>query len=677
MEQLEEREISGVSPEPVGSRRRRRRRRPKWRRALRRVSRSLHLGIILLTIGVIVVIVGVTQAVLIADAGSQLRGSWTTMSRVLDTVSNKTGTELTLADFSRLEAGVNDLADSLSSLRQRVAYVEPVTRLNNEWEVQLTMADAAQALTWSTRDILAGLQPALTYMVAGDNAGTVATQISSGERIVELLSLGRGRFISADSHLTNARSIIDSLPLTELSPGLLLSLGDMEDYYSQIADINALLLEMPDVLSAVLGLDETVSYLILAQNSDELRPSGGYISTYGWMTVRNGRVVDYSYSPTTTTSPFPPGQSFLETFEIPDWWIRYREPIFAAWDGSWYADFPSTAELARSYYDAGANPQSPITGVIAIDIVGFEYIMEALQAVPMPEYGVVVRPDNFRELVYDIRAFGEGEVPHKRFVAAIYEQIFSEWQEIGRDEQTNSDLLGLLLKALQEKHIMVYFADESLNESLSILDWSGVQSPATNSDYLMVADANMGNKSNRSVLRQLTYDVQIRNDDTLQGRVTISYDYPSSLAESDPAVDAEYHGPLDYNTIMQVFVPAQSRLTAFDDLPRDPELVYHDAHTAFVSRVEIPYDEARRFQFTYETPPLIDTVAGYNRYRLLLQKQPGMLSEPASVQITMPPGVTIIDTSPAPAATYSLESLVLDFRLDLTTDEWIEIIYQE
>jgi hypothetical protein len=677
MEQLEEREISGVSPEPVGSRRRRRRRRPKWRRALRRVSRSLHLGIILLTIGVIVVIVGVTQAVLIADAGSQLRGSWTTMSRVLDTVSNKTGTELTLADFSRLEAGVNDLADSLSSLRQRVAYVEPVTRLNNEWEVQLTMADAAQALTWSTRDILAGLQPALTYMVAGDNAGTVATQISSGERIVELLSLGRGRFISADSHLTNARSIIDSLPLTELSPGLLLSLGDMEDYYSQIADINALLLEMPDVLSAVLGLDETVSYLILAQNSDELRPSGGYISTYGWMTVRNGRVVDYSYSPTTTTSPFPPGQSFLETLEIPDWWIRYREPIFAAWDGSWYADFPSTAELARSYYDAGANPQSPITGVIAIDIVGFEYIMEALQAVPMPEYGVVVRPDNFRELVYDIRAFGEGEVPHKRFVAAIYEQIFSEWQEIGRDEQTNSDLLGLLLKALQEKHIMVYFADESLNESLSILDWSGVQSPATNSDYLMVADANMGNKSNRSVLRQLTYDVQIRNDDTLQGRVTISYDYPSSLAESDPAVDAEYHGPLDYNTIMQVFVPAQSRLTAFDDLPRDPELVYHDAHTAFVSRVEIPYDEARRFQFTYETPPLIDTVAGYNRYRLLLQKQPGMLSEPASVQITMPPGVTIIDTSPAPAATYSLESLVLDFRLDLTTDEWIEIIYQE
>src|SRR3712207_7980955 len=39
------------------------------------------------------------------------------------------------------------------------------------------------------------------------------------------------------------------------------------------------------------------SYLVLAQNSDELRPSGGYISTYGWMRVRSGRVIAYDYSP--------------------------------------------------------------------------------------------------------------------------------------------------------------------------------------------------------------------------------------------------------------------------------------------------------------------------------------------------------------------------------------------
>lgn len=110
--------------------------------------------------------------------------------------------------------------------------------------------------------------------------------------------------------------------------------------YGDLADFHRVLLASPDLLTAALGLNETQSYLILAQNNDELRPSGGYLSTYGWMTVRNGRITKYDYQATTTTSPNPPPETLASQVQIPEWWIQYRQPLYAAWDSSWHVDFP-------------------------------------------------------------------------------------------------------------------------------------------------------------------------------------------------------------------------------------------------------------------------------------------------------------------------------------------------
>ena len=45
--------------------------------------------------------------------------------------------------------------------------------------------------------------------------------------------------------------------------------------------------------------------------------------------------------------------------------------------------------------------------------------------------------------------------------------------------------------------------NDALNEAVATLGWGGVQAPGTGYDYVMAADANLGSKSNRSILRQL------------------------------------------------------------------------------------------------------------------------------------------------------------------------------
>ncbi len=653
-------------------RRKRRSLRSKILRRIRKINYKLSIGVILSVIAILVM----GTLLLTVSARNRVEDLQQKLERVIADIGKTPSVELSLDDFERLQASVADLNGSITSAKRLTLFLRPFTFLSADLETYLQSMDAAQELTIAAQEMLTGLEPTFQFLTKSEGSDTVVLQLSSAERSVELLTLGQGRFISARSHLETAQTYIDSLNLAKVSPDLLVTVDHLIKYQSQLHDIGDLLLDSPELLTIALGLEDDQTYLILSQNSDELRPSGGYISTYGWMTVRNGRITDYDYSPTTEDSPNPPPSSMAGQVQVPYWWVSYQEPIYAAWDGSWYVDFPSTAKMAAWYYDNGDNPHAPVNGVIAIDLVGFEYLMQGLESVTVPGYDVTVTPENFREVVYEIRAEGEGELPHKQFIAALYKQILDDWQN------TEADTVAMrraVFRALQEKHVMVYFTGEQmqLNRALEQVGWAGNQEPGIDHDYLAVVDANLGSKSNRSVVRQVTYDVEVLPESILNSRVTVSYDFSARAAEADPAVRPEHYSDINYHSILQVFVPANSTLTDTHNLPFDPDIVQSDTHTDFVSRIRVDYNSSERLQFSYTTPVLVESIGPYRRYELVIQKQPGTLSELVSVQIKLPPGAKVIHTSPEVAASYTLDQPILEFRLELLADEKIEVLYTE
>jgi hypothetical protein len=665
--------VADAGPRP--ERKRRRSGGPRWLRRLRkRFNLRLRLLNLAIMAAVVLVVLGVGALVLSTDAVNRVQDSLNGLNRIVSTLTAREGTELTLNDFNRLQAAVEDARVTIQSAENQVAFLRLPARFNGGIDATLKTLRATHRLASAAEDMLAGLQPTLFFLVDGSGDEAVFSQGSSGERVVELLRLGRTGFTRSAQTLGEVRAIIDSIDPNTIAPDQLLTLESLNSYHAQMVAINDLLIASPDLLTSALGLNEPRNYLILSQNNDELRPSGGYISTYGWLTMRNGRITDYDYQPTTPNSPNPPPREMAAEVMVPNWWLRYSEPIYAAWDGSWYADFPSTAQMALWYYNNGNNPGSPVDGVIGLDIVAFENLLGAIGPVSMPEYAVVVDQASFREVIYDIRARGDGET-HKEFLASLYESIFARWQALSGDPERGQRILGSLLESLREKHIMIYFPDPALHQAIGLLGWTGGQVPAVGTDYLMVADANLGNKSNRSVIRQITYDVQLQADNTVRGRASISYDYPASLAENDPAVDPEFHGPLDYNNLMQLFIPPGSVIEETNGLRSSIQQVNSAANTILVSRVSVPFDTNQRFQFTYTTPPVITPIGGYLRYRLLVQKQPGTLSDQVNVQVSLPPGAQLVSTTPIPDANYNLDQQILEFRLTLTTDQQIEVLY--
>lgn len=667
-----------LSAEPERMRRRRRRRSSTLRKLQKSLRRVRWLNILIVLVAV-TSIVAISVGALIIDSVSRVETNLASLERVLNNVSSRAGTELTLDDFTRISSSVDELTDTLSTTRSRLNIVQPFARLDDSLPTTISIIDAAYQMSRAGQSILRGLQPTLSFLVAGSDDGAVVTQISSGERIVELLRVGRGQFLNAKEHLNTARARIDEINLDAVPPDLLLRFNQMNEYYALLDEIDTILIDSPDILTAALGIGTEQNYLILSQNNDELRPSGGYVSTYGWMTVRNGRVTDYSYSATTRTSPTPPDASLADQYPIPDWWLRFSEPIFAAWDGSWHVDFPSTAEMALWYYNTGDNVNAPVNGAIAVDIVGFEYLLAVIGDVIVPGYDRVVNASNFRDVIYDVRTTGEliGDDIHKEFLTALYQQIFTEWQNASFDSSKNTLVLGALLRGLQEKHIMMYFTDERLQNAIEILGWSGVQSPATDTDYLLVADANLGNKSNRSILRQLTLDVNIQDDGTTQNRATISYDYSARVAEGDPAINPPYTGPVDYNNLIQVFVPQGASLQETTNIALEPTVVENDLNTLFTTRFLVRYDSSARVQFIYDTPQIVEDFGPYRRYQLVVQKQPGTIADPVNVQVTLPPNAVPVSISPEPSASYVLEQPILEFRFDMLTDQQVDIIFRQ
>ncbi len=648
----------------------RRKRRSLIPRRLRRLFKALPWRVILVALVLIIIVPSAAIAVFAADSYARARESLASLERVLTTLNGRSLATLSESDFERLQASVKNLNNTLRRAQEQTTFLRLAVTFSDDLDTLFKVLDATYSMTTAAQNLLEGVRPTITLLARSQQPDALLAQARTEERLIELLRAAQGRFEIAQEQLGAAEQVINSVDQAALSQSLLADYRQVVRYHSLLARTNRILIGLPNLITEAFGVETPKNYLLLSQNNDELRPSGGYISTYGWLRVRQFRIVDYDYAGTSPRSPNPPPNALAETLDVPAWWFKSPHPIMAAWSGSWYADFPSTARMAIWYYEQGENPRSPVDAVLALDLTGFQMLLEALGEVTLPD-GRSVNAANFRRVVYAVRA--ESQLEHKDFLAEIYRQILGEWQSLSAERGVA--LLTAAVNAFEQKHLMLYFADPRLNEVIELLGWTGKQQ-AGNADYLLVADTNMGNKSNSSVSRTLTYSTTIRPDGTLSSRAVLDYDYSARLADSDPAVAPEHYGnQKDYFSLTQLYVPVGSQLGRAVNLQSPVTVDDQPQHTIFATGFVVPFDEQKRFEFNYTVPNGVQPFGLYQRYQLTLQKQAGSRAERANLQITLPVGSRIVSVTPTPSDIFLLDAPIIEFRLTLLTDQQVEIIF--
>lgn len=273
------------------------------------------------------------------------------------------------------------------------------------------------------------------------------------------------------------------------------------------------LLSFSSVLPFVLGFDESRNYLLLFQNDEELRPTGGFIGSVGDLTIKKARVESLAIQDVYELD----GQ--LKNHVEPPFIVRrYLQPHLYLRDSNFFLNYQETASTSAFIYnlESGKRPD----GVIAIDLRVLKEILKLSGPIKLPNYNIVVTQDNVSSFIQNTIKdnFFPGSTQKKDVLNSLFNQLVLK---LASDSKFYISLLQKLPDLLEQKDILVSYSNNSVQKIFSANNYGGEFSykPSTDakkiSDFLYINEANIGvNKVNADVSRKVSYEAMLE-----QGRV--------------------------------------------------------------------------------------------------------------------------------------------------------------
>lgn len=544
---------------------------------------------------------------------------------------------MTKPSMSALPQVQTDLASLETHLREAQAAGRPFLRI-------------APALGWAPRygpDIVAAPQLldmavefAAAARLASDALAPVTGLADSGggldalPKVVDALVVGHPTLAEARTRLAHAVQLRAALPpLTE--PRLVRQLELLDKLLPLAEDGLALVKAAP----ALLGADRPVTYLLLAQNSDELRATGGFISGAGHVTIDRGKLTDLvltdSYAVDNWEQPHPEPPAALRTYMNADLWVLR--------DSNWSPDFPTSADVARALYAQDRGVQTD--GAIALDLEAVQLLVGAVGPLQISGIDEPVTGENaltWMKAAWEQPAAGGGSVEtanesdwwlkRKDFMSDLVKAVLGRLQS-----GVDLDLIAVaraLYAGLDERHIQAAFDDPTLTAVLAQRSWDGGVRPPDGSDFLFVVDSNVGfNKANLYVHQALDYMVREAGD-RLEAVLTVTYTH-TAPPNSDMLCNRQAgYGPTYehlaarcYWDFVRVYVPGDSELLAAEGLNAVATEPGERGATVFTGDFVMKPGAMHTVILRYRLP----TGVAQRPYRLLVRKQAGTSGWPLSV----------------------------------------------
>jgi hypothetical protein len=325
-------------------------------------------------------------------------------------------------------------------------------------------------------------------------------------RMAIVLGQAHEQLLEAQSQMVVAVKARERLQLERFSPYVReLILEDIDPLLSFLNNGLVLAVEAPRLLGATEEGPKT--YLLLVQNEDELRPTGGFITAAGTLLVQGGRISDLTFE----NSGDLDNWSLL--YPSAPWQLRQymNSPVLVLRDANWFTNYP-TAALYAEYLYSYISAHS-VDGVIAFDqqmlvellratgpvvIEGEPTTIDAGNVITYMRTAKTPTPDEVSEPSWNNKAF------INKITRALVAKIFAGEVEWGK-------LAKVLQTVLDERHLLFQVDNPAVTSLLVRYNWDGAVRPDV-SDFLMAVDSNVGfNKTNAVVETSLFYDIDLTN----------------------------------------------------------------------------------------------------------------------------------------------------------------------
>jgi hypothetical protein len=369
-------------------------------------------------------------------------------------------------------------------------------------------------------------------------------------------------------------------------------------------------------LSAALGADGPRNYLLVPQNNEDLRATGGFIGTVAVLHVDHGQVrlirVASSYDVDNGKRPnvMPPTPMAL-----------YGWSSFYFRDGNWSADYPTTAQVLKILYRMGTKLK--VDGVIAFNPPLVQQMLQLTGPLEIPEYHERLNAGNFfQRLDYEINVV-QRTGDSKAFASAAYQTVFAHL--VALNKLNGRLVLSMLSESVRARDLMFYFDDRAVQAAVHQAGADG-SVRATTGDYLYVVDTNTSQqKLNGLVHETITYRATIQPDRTIDATLDLHYTNEASKSNVPPNQTPAY------DEFVRVLAPQGSHL--LDSSGLDARWATNTVHhkTEFSGHFSLPSRSTHTIRFHYRIPASVDSGSTYS---LLVQRQPGSGNWPVNILVS-------------------------------------------
>lgn len=508
-----------------------------------------------------------------------------------------------------------------------------------------------------------------------------------------------GLLVDAQPLLSKARdefdqalNVRDRIQVEQLSPRLQEIVDELDPLLGLMDD--GLLLST--ALPVVLGADGNgpKSYLLLVQNEDELRPTGGFITTVGKLVVQNGEIISLDFEGVDNE------EDWSKPFPVAPWQLQeyMNARVLILRDSNWFADYPTNAIWAEYLYSY--NHPEPLDGVIAFDQQFLVILLGVLGPLDVEGAPYPITSTNAIEYMRSAKVPPDGETvlldwDRKEFISGLADAVL--YEIINSSEKEWFGLIPALIRALNERHLLMQFDNPMITALLVEHDWDGAVRPVKG-DFLMITDTNIGfNKTNALVNVNLSYDVDLT--DMLRMKSSLTINHHNKAGDDIPCLQWGYkqvEGPEWYPmercywSYLRVYKQARTSLVDASphaipgewmlhgkDIPARVDILDEkiDGVQGFGTLVVVPGSQSLSTSFDFSLP--VETImidANDSRrytYRLKVQKQPGMIANPLVIRIHLP-NLSHVESVNFDALIQG-ENLLIE--TDLRTDVYLELTF--
>lgn len=373
----------------------------------------------------------------------------------------------------------------------------------------------------------------------------------------------------------------------------------------------------------LLGFDKPRTMLVLFLNNTELRPGGGFIGSYGLVTLDKGAVtrmetegtenLDRGAPATFLVEPPAPIQIYLNQ---PRWYFR---------DSNWSPDFAISAQHALQFYSAeGGKDAQFIETVVGITPEVLEILMKytgpitvrgttytAATVTDLIEYNVEIEYLQ-KQIPFTERKVIISEIAHE-LIARVKTIPAWKWGALSAD----------LMSAGESGHVLLYDTNSEIQKTIENLGWGGRLKDGA-PDYLYVVDANLASlKTDRVIERATAYEIfQDPATHEWQGRIKLTYKNTGSFDWRTSR----------YRTYTRVYLPDGTKFLNGDGSIKNsktkepaPWDVWHEyGRTVVGTYFIVEPGETRTVTINVALAPPVVAALQAGQYGLTAQKQLGL-----------------------------------------------------